>query len=168
MDRTKECNWVCLYECLKKKKKKKKLAFYFYKTKTYLVCHMLIGSKMNKGNKWLGCSTSMGYNLSRSALSCDKDGCHCQLYNVLQIPFSLKMNIKIILTTGRKLYFWYFDVDNLPPDQLFVKLMSAQDYDDIIKPVVQFVSTAYTIRYNVKWLRWMLCIITYLIYVSLQ
>ena len=37
--------------------------------------------------------------------------------------------------------------------------MSAQDYDDIIKPVVQFVSTAYTIRYNVKWLRWMLCII---------
>ena len=53
---------------------------------------------------------------------------------------------------------FFINVDNLPPDQLFVKLMSAQDYD-IIKPVVQFISAAYTILDNVKWLRCMLCML---------
>ena len=55
-----------------------------------------------------------------------------------------------------------FHVDNLPLDQLFVKLMSAQN-SDIIKPVVQFNSTAYyTIRDNVTWLRCMLCVLRWM------
>ncbi len=43
----------------------------------------------------------------------------------------------------------FLDIDNLPPDQLFITLMSSQEYD-IVKTIVQFTSTAYEIRNNVK------------------
>ena len=61
---------------------------------------------------------------------------HCKLYDSLRVDFF--SNISDI-----------FEIDNLPLDQLFIKLMSAQDYD-IVKCVVRFASTAYTIRDKVK------------------